>query len=105
MSEIEWLMNWYFSNCNDDWEHQYGVKIDTIDNPGWTLTVDLSGTSLFDREFQQVDHNIADADKGLDIPVSWWSCRIEDHQFRAACGPKDLVAILEIFRAWASQAP
>ena len=32
--------DWYLSQCNGDWEHAYGVKIDTLDNPGWTLEVE-----------------------------------------------------------------
>jgi hypothetical protein len=105
MSEIEWFMDWYLSNCNDDWEHQYGVKIDTLDNPGWTLTVDLSGTALADRAFTRIDHDMMNADQGLVSDASWWSCRIENHQFCAACGPKDLVSVLAIFRAWVSETP
>ena len=31
---LEWLMNWYESNCDGDWEHSYGVKIESLDNPG-----------------------------------------------------------------------
>jgi hypothetical protein len=103
MSEIEWLMTWYLSNCNDDWEHLHGVKIDTIDNPGWTLTVDLTGTALADRKFSRVDHDIKNADQDLESNSPWWSCYVENFQFHAACGPKDLVSVLAIFRAWASE--
>lgn len=39
-------MNWYVRECDDDWEHSYGVKIDTLDNPGWTIAIDLRETSL-----------------------------------------------------------
>ena len=41
---IKDLENWYFSNCNEDWEHQFGVKIDTLVNPGWRVEIDLEGT-------------------------------------------------------------
>ena len=43
---LSWLMQWYLAECNDDWEHSYGVKIDTLDNPGWTLKIDLRETDL-----------------------------------------------------------
>ena len=42
---IEWLTDWYRSECNGDWEHTYGIQIDTIDNPGWSLKIDLLETS------------------------------------------------------------
>jgi hypothetical protein len=32
-------MEWYTKQCNGDWEHSYGIRIDTIDNPGWSLTL------------------------------------------------------------------
>ena len=56
------LKNWYASRCDGDWEHQYGVKIDTLDNPGWIVGIDiweteLSGKSVgrFRREFSETD--------------------------------------------------
>lgn len=39
-----WLGDWYQSNCNGDWEHEYGTAIETIDNPGWAITIDVSET-------------------------------------------------------------
>ena len=46
MDLIKWIEEWYLSNCNNDWEHCYGVKIDNIDNPGWTINIDLIDTPL-----------------------------------------------------------
>jgi hypothetical protein len=95
MGELEWLMEWYGRQCNGDWEHQYGVKIDTLDNPGWTVSIDLENTDLCGREFSPVQNN-------LQSKVSWWSCRVEGQQWRAACGPRDLGAVLGLFRDWAN---
>ncbi|MBX3110363.1 MAG: immunity 53 family protein, partial [Fimbriimonadaceae bacterium] len=41
---FERLQDWYLGECDGDWEHSYGVKIDTLDNPGWIVTIDLAGT-------------------------------------------------------------
>jgi len=38
------LEDWYASVCDGDWEHTYGVKIGTLDNPGWTVDIDLRQT-------------------------------------------------------------
>lgn len=46
MNMIAWLSEWYKSNCDGDWEHYYGIKIDTIDNPGWKVDIDLVDTYL-----------------------------------------------------------
>lgn len=45
MDTLQELQRWYRSQCNGDWEHSYGVKIDTLDNPGWSVTVELADTA------------------------------------------------------------
>ena len=32
MDLLIWLQNWNQNHCDGDWEHLYGVKIDTLDN-------------------------------------------------------------------------
>ncbi|GHB54781.1 hypothetical protein GCM10010331_48120 [Streptomyces xanthochromogenes] len=32
---LDRLQSWYSAQCNGDWEHEWGIKIDTLDNPGW----------------------------------------------------------------------
>ena len=39
---IHWIEKWYKGNCNGDWEHSYGITIETLDNPGWDFTIDLT---------------------------------------------------------------
>ena len=41
-----WLMNWYAQQCDGDWEHENGIKIGTLDNPGWYIKIMLGGTEL-----------------------------------------------------------
>jgi hypothetical protein len=51
------LQQWCEAQCNGDWEHQYGISIDTLDNPGWRVEIDLNGTPfagvLFTRVHQK----------------------------------------------------
>jgi len=94
--ELEWLMDWYVSQCNDDWEHQYGVQIGTLDNPGWSIAIDLTGTALDSRAFAPVEYNDSEND------ASWWACKVERNQWRGACGAKDLTTVIGLFRAWAN---
>lgn len=56
------LVKWYEAQCDDDWEHQYGVRIDTLDNPGWSVRVDLQKTSLINRRFTDVEIERTDCD-------------------------------------------
>jgi len=39
MDLLEQVEDWYSSQCNGDWEHQYGISIDTLDNPGWSRSI------------------------------------------------------------------
>jgi hypothetical protein len=46
MNALQWLQVWYKSQCNGDWEHQHGIKINTLDNPRWDLKIDIYNTDL-----------------------------------------------------------
>jgi len=91
------LSAWYAAQCDGSWEHQHGIEIETLDNPGWSLKVDLADTKLCDIAFETIEHR-SDGD------VSWWRCWREGNEFRAACGPLDLSSAMKIFIAWANSA-
>lgn len=103
---ITWLQNWYAAQCDGDWEHDYGVQIDTLDNPGWSVVINLAGTSLEGAKFQPVDESYRSED-------DWIHCRLlEEHplgdgvrgpHFAGAGGPHNLSEILRIFREWVIQ--
>ena len=40
------MKSWVSGQCDGDWEHGAGLRLETLDNPGWMLTVDLSATKL-----------------------------------------------------------
>ncbi|KZN66437.1 hypothetical protein N473_08585 [Pseudoalteromonas luteoviolacea CPMOR-1] len=96
MGTLNKIQNWYFSQCNDDWEHAFGIKIDTLDNPGWSLRIDLSETLLEGRAFTTIEVDY-DSDK------NWIMCKVENNQFIGACGPLKLEAMLNIFLDWATK--
>jgi hypothetical protein len=50
-----WLLQWYHRQCDGEWEHENGIKIGTIDNPGWYLKVSLDQTEMQDQRFVIVD--------------------------------------------------
>jgi hypothetical protein len=29
---LDWLMRWYLAQCDNDWEHGYGIEIGTLDD-------------------------------------------------------------------------
>ena len=90
------LQRWYEEQCDGDWEHTYGVEIETLDNPGWQFKVDLRGTALLGRDFLRVEDQRAERD--------WVVCWVEDEQFRGACGPRNLDEALTVFLDFAASA-
>ncbi|WP_329233855.1 immunity 53 family protein [Streptomyces sp. NBC_01460] len=99
MSEAEhvmdWLQGWYAAQCDGDWEHEWGVKIDTLDNPGWSVRIDLEDTYLEAHDFPRQDLR-----RGKD---DWIIARTSDLTFHAACGPGNLTEALTLFRRWAGE--
>lgn len=90
-----WLQAWYVAQCDDDWEHGYGISIHTIDNPGWAVVIDLDSTGLDPQAYSRRQiHRSED-----DWCVTW----TEGGQFHAACGPTNLGEALHEFRGWVTR--
>ena len=92
MNYIQELQEWYRSYCNGEWEHDYGIKIETLDNPGWTVEISLMGTRNENTPFKNIKLN-KDED-------NWIHCSVEDKVFKVACGPSNLEEALKIFFKW-----
>ncbi|WP_309505466.1 Imm53 family immunity protein [Streptomyces phytophilus] len=73
---------WYADQCDGDWEHEFGVKIETLDNPGWLIQVDLPGTSK--------EGVILAPELEEDTDGSWLHSSADGRILRVACGPTDL---------------
>ena len=93
---LERLQTWYASHCDGEWEHGHGVRIDTLDNPGWTLRIDLTGTQLATIPFAEHKDN-------YESERDWLICSKKDGVFEGACGPTRLTDLLEVFLSWAAE--
>ena len=91
--ELHELQAWYRAQCNGDWEHTYGVTIGTLDNPGWSISIDLAETSLADRGFTMVET--------LAHEVDWMRCEVKDGKWLGNGGPTMLRPMLRAFLTWA----
>ena len=92
-SIFEDLQAWYVAQCDGEWEHSYGIDIETLDNPGWRIRIDLKDTSLENKAFEQrLD---------LEPQDDWLSCQVENKKFVGAGGPHQLTKLLEVFLQWA----
>jgi len=94
IDNIKWLQEWYFSQCDGDWEHIQGVKITTVDNPGWYVELNVTETNLDGRVFKNIKIEREDN--------NWLFCKVENNMFVGAGGPLNLDEIIVIFREWAS---
>ena len=92
MDLLEWLQEWYKSNCDGDWEHYYGVKIDTLDNPGWSITINLNDTLLENKKFETLQVYKSDND--------WIYCSLKENSFRGGGDSNKLKEIIKIFKKW-----
>jgi len=94
------LQQWYASQCDGDWEHQNGIKIETCDNPGWWVQIDLTGTRLQSRQFASVADEV-DAD-GFQQGSRWLHCFVKDGKWHGAGDETKLPTILATFLTWAA---
>ncbi|MCC6151045.1 MAG: immunity 53 family protein [Planctomycetes bacterium] len=90
---LGWIQRWYSSQCNGSWEHEHGVTLETLDNPGWLLEVSLVGTVLYGSELPRHFIRRSESD--------WLDCLVEDGMFRCAGGPMNLVECFAAFRVFA----
>jgi hypothetical protein len=95
MNQLEWLQDYYLSCCNGDWEHTHGVKVDTLDNPGWVITIDLEDTVVENTPFKKINWNTNDED--------WGDCEVINKIFKGYGGSKNLEDLILVFRKWVEE--
>ncbi len=90
MNALQWLQEWYQSQCDGDWEHTFGIKITTIDNPGWVIKINISGTDLegliIELQLNEVDEN------------HWYQFKSNGYTFEACGDPSTLETLILIFK-------
>lgn len=91
MDIVKWLESWYKLNCDGDWEHSYGVKIETIDNPGWSVKIDLVNTLL---ENVHIEYSLIESSE-----TDWYGYSIKNSTFNAAGDPTKLLFLIELFKS------
>lgn len=92
MNLIKWLEGWYLSQCDGDWEQSYGLKIDTLDNPGWSVRISLLETDLENKQFKNLILERTEHD--------WIHCRLKEGSFEGFGGPSNLEEIISTFKNW-----
>ena len=90
MEILKWVEEWYESQCDGDWEHQYGIEITTVDNPGWMLKVDLNYTILEDFSVEYELHENSEND--------WFGFSVKNKSFEGVGDPSKLDFLLNLFK-------
>ena len=98
MNELEEIQRWYNSQCNADWEHRFGVSIETLDNPGWSVKIDLEDTDLDGIDYKAYSYGVGN--KAENSGDEWLITKIENRQFVGYGGPFKLKEILGLFIKW-----
>jgi hypothetical protein len=88
------LEEWYSHRCDGSWEQRYGVSVESSDNPGWILRIDVPEIpSVYSKQFENVAW-----DGSLPPNQHWIVCEVTDGQFRGAGW--SIRAVLEVFFDW-----
>jgi hypothetical protein len=99
--ELTWLQHWYVEHCDGEWAHGFGNTIETIDNPGWSLTICVEDTELASAIFEPVKTERSETD--------WIECRVAEREIRSSRnyrrfegfgGAANLSDIIAVFRIW-----
>ena len=89
---LQFLERWYQQQCNGFWEHGFGVTIETLAQPGWMVTVDLTETRLENETMEPVRQERSEKD--------WLICEVSHKQFRGQGDARKLLAVLKVFDEW-----
>lgn len=88
MNMINWLEKWK----NQFPEDVCRIKIQTLDNPGWIVEINLENTGFEIKEFEKVSFDNSDDD--------WIVCEIKNKTFTGVGDPYKLEDIIDIFKSW-----
>jgi hypothetical protein len=81
---------------NGQWEHEDGIVIQTLDNPGWMIRVSLFGTFLQGYNFTAIEEEFSEK--------NWYVCRVKSGYFEGFGGVDNLENVVGIFYDWFDKA-
>jgi hypothetical protein len=87
---IDWLESWYQNQCDSEWEHEYGIVIESLDNPGWRITIDLANTTIKTEEISWTLFEVSEE--------NWVGFKIENNQFVGSGDARKLNFLIFIFK-------
>lgn len=96
MTALARLQQWFLNQCDGDWEHENGIHIETLDNPGWSVKVNVIGTKVEGKTFASVSipEDLASSD------LDWIFLRREGDVIMLSCGPQCLERGVNMLCDW-----
>lgn len=90
--DFAWLQAWYYIHCNGTWELMKRIHLETLENAGWLITINVKDTELETADFRIITI--------LNSQNDWLGCEVKNKVFQGQCGPFNLPDVLKVFRNW-----
>ena len=90
MEITDWIQNWFKNNCDGDWEKAEVILINTTENPGWEVEIDISNTSIANMNINWILNENGAQD--------WYGVKIENQKFNATGDSGKLKFLLGLFK-------
>ncbi|MES2063387.1 MAG: Imm53 family immunity protein [Bacteroidota bacterium] len=87
-------MEWYQAQCDGDWEHSNVIEINSLDNPGWSLKVDVGDTKHSSKTLDLKEFISDD---------NWFQINCDGTTFKAFGDSSKLILLCEQFRSFINQ--
>jgi len=98
VTNLHRLETWCSNQAGGLWDRGCALRIETLDDPGWRVSIDLRGTELIARSYDEL--------RDLCPGEGWMHCRVRNGYFEGCGGPFKLDEILGHFLDWAgTEAP
>ena len=97
MDNLSWLDQFFGSLTDGEWESEFGITIESVNNPGWMVRIDLDGTGLNPSTFRTVSDQRTEK--------NWIECKVEEGKWLGGGGIGNLDEVLSVFRAWVEGMP
>lgn len=82
------LQKWLEAQIDGDWEHEYSVKIETTDNPGWSISIPIIRTSLEGYVYEYKEY-FSESD--------WFEISSNGNYFISYCSLNRIDYVLDLF--------
>ncbi|MDR1877378.1 MAG: immunity 53 family protein, partial [Flavobacteriaceae bacterium] len=70
--------------------HSYSIKVGALDNPGWSIEIDLEDTDI---NFNNIPSTLIEFSEH-----KWIAYKVEDRCFQAFGGPLNLNLLIKVFK-------